>query len=666
MKFSNYILPYFTLVAMAACSDDVAVPPVAVIENSNSITVDVSLDVAEISDVHSRAFSAEPDYSDLKLYVLEFERKSDNPLDNPISNNYTEYVTSENKVAHGDIHFNITIDKIDQPRVLHLIAVPKATELTIGYGSEGDLIPGLQLSDDTPAYWQRIEFREGYGSYDSDEVWTTFDEVTEKLTHVPMLCNFSRISVTVADGTGFTLDGFAILNRPTKGTVAPWNSTAMQFPVFLNGDKLLPYSEISKDYSGYWPYNQTSDIDDKTVDDQTAFNTDAKYIYERPHSSLYNPVIILKGNRQGGSTMYYKLDLGKPDDKNLFQFYNILRNFEYAVNITRIQSDGYETAEEALNGVVYNNFSFDVNTKQMHNVSNGQDMMWVNQTTFVVTNDDDRTITFKYKYMSGINTGNGSNENRQIQFENLETGEAIESIVYGEVDDAEGWRTVTITTPEPTSERKMQEFIAYNPNTGLGRTISVIVRMPWTYTDAGVWGGNYNYYEQFVNSTEKDEWAGFVSTSSNLGQPLTVRFHIDDNIPEALFPLTFTFESNRQNIENNKVGNLLVTNGPTFFDGDATTIKYVKTVTWADYNSDLTKGNETGTIVDDDNDGVTSHVVRARFQTILPIVLNQETLIRIYNPYMRQQGSTNDYLEVSFKGKDGTAPDYSPDEEVNE
>ena len=91
--------------------------------------------------------------------------------------------------------------------------------------------------------------------------------------------------------------------------------------------------------------------------------------------------------------MYYKLDLGKADDSNLFQFYDILRNFEYAITVRQIDADGYTTAEAALNGVVYNNFSFDVNTRNMANVSDGDNMLWVNQTTFVVTSPDETTIT---------------------------------------------------------------------------------------------------------------------------------------------------------------------------------------------------------------------------------------------------------------------------------
>lgn len=470
--------------------------------------------------------------------------------------------------------------------------------------------------------------------------------------------------------SSFRLMGFQIINQPKNGYIAPWDATKMKFPDFLGDDKkILSYAAIDAVYKGRTPNNEV-DVTDPSA---TSFDMNVKYIYERPASSINNPVIIMEGQRistgeDGNVTeiddepKFYKLDLGYLGTGKLFSYYDILRNFEYGISIDKVVAEGYDSAQEAYEGVVFNNFSFDVNTKQMLNVSNGEDMLWVNQTTFVVTNASETTISFKYRYLSDISNNGGTNANGDIKFKNLATGEAIGNITYGTTNDAEGWRTVTITTPEPTTTRKSQEFIVYNPNTGLGRTITIIVRTPWLYTDAGVWGGNYNYYQQFIdNVTAREAWNGYVSSNSEIGQPLTVRFHIDDNIPEAMFPLTFTFESNRQNIENNKVGNLLVEYGSSLFGAGATTIKYKKTVTWADYNSALTKDNETGTIVDDDNDGITSHVVRARFQTILPIVENEETTIRVYNPYMRVQGRTDNYLDVSFRGKEGTAPDYGPD-----
>ena len=669
MKFPKHILPILSLAALMACSEDLPQPQIPHFEVlGEKLNVDVSLSIADMSEASTRAFGESPDYNNLKLYVVEFKYdETGGPLSDGsvITKIYTDSISNEAPNAtDGDIHFNITLDKIDEPRVLHFISVPKTTELTIPYelSLEGSVIPALRVEDNTPAYWQRVVFPHGYGSFSgADNKWTTDETEMRKLQHIPMIRNFAKISLMVS-ASGFTLDGFMILNQPKSGYIAPWNTETSSFPTLNDGESMLSYSDIDAVYKGYSPGNQVIEINLMSVN---ASDTEPKYIYERPNSSINFPLILLRGHRANGKTMYYKLDLGRSVNNDPFKFYDILRNFEYAIDITKIDADGYDSPREAYEGVVFNNFSFDVNTSKMLNVSNGQDMLWVNQTTFVVTNPNQTDVTFLFRYRTGITAdGGGTNANDSVQLLGLEKGEAIEEYNVSTSDTSDGWRQVTIKTPTPTTARKMQEFVVYNPASGLGRTIRIVVRSPWYYTDDGVWGGNYNYYDQFIDAgEEREKWNGFVSSNEGTGHPLTVRFHIDDNIPEALFPLEFTFESDRQNIENNKYGNLLVKYGSSFFDNTKITLKYVKTVTWADYNSDLTKDNETGTIVDDDNDGITSHVVRARFQTILPIQTDSVTTIRVYNEYNRVPGDESPYLDVTFTGKEGEAPNYAPEDE---
>ncbi|MDE5793349.1 MAG: hypothetical protein K2I08_01355 [Muribaculaceae bacterium] len=653
------------LAMLGSCQDEIQpIKETPFVDDSDTFTVGVSLSMAEFSSADTRAFSNTLDYRDMDLHVIEFELGEDPFVGSNLTNNYTDKikmtgVNGDDNV--DDMHFDLTLYKAFEPRVLHFIAVPKGTELNIPLGQEGSVIPSLFLSDNTPAYWKRLEFKNGYGDFNSDGDWVQLKDLQLDLTHIPMISNFAKISLTATAASNFSLEGFQVMNQPKSGYIAPWDAEKGEFPDFLNGSSMLSYADIDAYYKGRSPNNQAlvTKASETTFDDPSP-----KFIYERQASSINNPFVIMKGRRNGIDTesKYYKLDLGHFDGENLFEYYDLIRNFNYAVNITKVEAEGYSTAQEALEGVVFNNFSFDVNTKQMLNVSNGEDMMWVNQTTFVVTDEEETTVTFRYRYMKDITNGGGTVGTNEVLFKNLvpdEENGVITSVNYGAVG-ADGWRDVTITTVSPTTTRKEQTFIAYNPTTGLGRSITIVVRTPWLYTDAGVWGGNYNYYQQFIdNVAAREEWNGFVSSDSDLGQPLTVRFHIDDNLPEAIFPLTFTFESNRQNIENNKVGNLQVEYGSSYFDPTKRTIKYSKTVTWANYNSKLTEDDELGTIVDDNNDGITSHVVRARFQTIAPIVTGQVTNIRIYNPYMRvSTDAESQYLEVSFRGKEGEAPNY--------
>lgn len=671
-KFKNNLTSILlTLLAAgtAGCTDEIS----DVINNRNSgdtFTLDVTLDVADMAMAQTRAFVDNPDYESLNLYIYEFDRNGD-PLSNSLSQDLTGAIEKPTLNDDGDIHFTLTLNKTSEGKVLHFIALPNDVSFSLnlqeGRDTEGEIIPYMQVSGQTPVYWQRVEFPNGYGYFDVNNVWHEADDLSTKFNHVPMIRNFAKISFATPDPTsGFTLEGFALVNQPTRGTLAPWNVADADFPVLNDGNVMKKYSAVNETYKGYWPFDPVINVN-RTSSEEADFTPQAKFLYERPNSSINNPYVLVKGKRTAdGPSMYYKIDLGKPTETTPFEYYDILRNFEYQITIQNVSADGYSTIADAINGVTFNNLSFDVSTRQMNNVTNGRSMLWINQPTFVVTSDDDgeTTIHFKFRYDKNFKTEPGY-DNKEIAFIGLEVGEAIESVeglkkvngvwrATGD-DDANGWREVTIKTKEPSPIRLSQRFTIYDNETGLGRSIEIIVRNPWNYTDAALYGIEYDTYSQYqtVVANHQNDWKGYVSSTP--GQPVTVSFRIDDNIPEAMFPLEFVFEADPQNIENNKTGNLLVRTEPSYFSSvNQPTIKYVKTVTWADYNSELTEDNPTGTQVK--TGGSTIHFVRARFLTIRTISGDNNRL-RVYNKYFQEPGSANPvYLDFTFSAKSENAP----------
>jgi len=642
-----------TAVLAGSCSDSIE-PPCGsgtVTGDGDNLAVDMSLSVTDMGDVESRAFSDNPDYANLHVYVVEFDDKG-SPLDgNTLTNIYIPEDETLNE--DGDIHFTLELKKTIEPRVLHLIAVPKGVELDIPYGLEGSVIPSLQVADGNEAYWQRVEFPDGYGTISADGKWTNAPDLATKLTHVPMIRNFAKIEMK-SNAADFTLEGFEVYNLAGKGSVAPWNSTTMEFPAFTKADGITPLAYSAMQYAGVFPGGEIQNRSD-AANGMPEYSKNAKHLYERPATSIRNTMIVFKGKRKGDTrSSYYKIDLGNYDDQSIFRYYNVLRNFKYTINITEVGTLGYETVQEAIAGVVYNNFSFDVNTRQMLNISDGNNMLWVNQTTFVVNDPANTTVRFRYRYRKDI-TGGNTLANDAVRFPGLEKGEAISNIEFHDTNDADGWREVTITTSSPTSSRKMQEFIVYDPETGLGRTISIIVRDPWKYTDIELWGGNYNTRQQYVDAKDYHSgWNGYVYSGNDgagvTGAAMTVIFTIEDNIPEAMFPLTFTVESRQQNIENNKIGTLNVISGDSFFFPGKRVIKYVKIVTWADYNTELSDDNFTGTLVDDDAGTGKLHRIRCRLLTIGNVAEGENLDIRVYNPYMTT-GTGDIYADLHAKGK---------------
>lgn len=669
MRLFRYISMAGVLAVAAGCTNSALDGPDGSVEDGDMLTLDLSVNIGEMGITNTRTFEDQPDYENLHLYVAEFDDKGGPLSGNVLSNVYEAEEETVN--ADGDMHFKLTVVKSDQPKVLHLIAVPGETDMTIPYGLEGQVIPTLTVGNETPAYWAQVKLSEGYGSENADGNWETAESVQTSLTHVPMLRNFAKVSMSSSAPTtdSFRLTGFVVLNRASRGTVAPWDSEKQEFPAFSDGSTRYTYNQISKTigYSGYCPVNPgvEGSIIGKSAD-AADFTSDAKYLYERPVSSLDNTIVVFSGTKSGVTgTRYYKLDLGKTGDDMIFRYYNVLRNFDYHINITGVQGNGYGSIEDAIKGVVQNNFSFDITTAQMLNISNGKEMLWVNQTTFVVNDPNDRTITFKYRFMPDV-ASQGAYNNSRLKFytqnadgtttDGIQTGTVITGVTYGVTPDAEGYSSVTLTTSEPGSETQEASFIIIDPQSGLGRTINVIVRNPWIYRDPQEWAGTYNTRNQFLNSTyAKDPtWENAVGTE--MGSAFTVLFTLEPNIPQAMFPLEFVAESRGQNFENNKIGTLVVRSDKSLFDETKNAIQYVKTVTYADYMNDLTLGNPTGTIVKD-TDGTSHHRVRMRFLTIKNLTAGYEGKIRVYNKYFKNADGGN-YLEydITVKNFSGTQP----------
>lgn len=636
MKKINYILSILLAAVAVACSETIPEPdngaPDGFTIEGNKVSFSAALHFPEMRQAASRALAERPDYDNLHLYLLEFDDNG-----STLSNSLTHVYEAQEETIAGDIvKFKVTLNSTDNSKILHLIALPKSESLNVNYGTEASIIPQLTVSGSTDAYWRRLEFKKGYVSQKVGQKWEVSEQLKQMLDPVPLIRNFAKISIE-NKASGFTFTGFGIINQPTKGSVAPWNQTKSEFPEFMNGNTVSSvknFQTMQAEYTGYLPA-KTELVNPAVSSEPVIGDTQAKYMYERPFNSVYHTYIIIRG-RFGNDIeeCYYKLDIGGKDNDNIFRYYDILRNFDFHININEVKARGYKSALEAANGVVYNNFSFDVKMNSLLNLSDGDGIVFVNFTTAVLTNENsDEILEFKYRYK---NIAGNTFNNDDCTFIDLEPGEVIKSVNRGTTDDADAWRTVTITCRPATAETKTQSFIIVNKN-GLGRTVNLVSHSKWEYINPVEYSG---LHVNYGSEAEK----GHASTAAK--EPLTVFFDLPKNMPEAVFPLTFILESNRQNIENNPGGAMAVTEGFSFFDNakDERRIKYQRIVTWEEYNSPLVEagGNpDLGTIIyEPDGETIKTHRVHCRFRTITT-VQNKETTVFIYNPNFVQDGSRN-------------------------
>ncbi|MDE6480164.1 MAG: hypothetical protein K2L45_07815 [Muribaculaceae bacterium] len=571
--------------------------------DGDKVIVELELNAQEMGIQQTRVLQDNPDYQDMHLYLVEF---ADNG--SPLQNTYiTTYEPLENSevVSVDKVTYKIELNATSKSRILHLIALPKGTPLNVSYGIEASVIPNLQVRDQVPAYWRRFSFPSGYAISDENGDMFPTSELLQ-LKNVALVRNYSKISM-INNAENFELKGFAIINNPTSGSIAPYKTATYEFPDFLNeNQKQIAYNELSTDYSGFSPEGITfTNLESGPVELNEGVLS--QFIYERPFNSIRHTYLIIKGRRISDDVdSYYKLDIGKNDNDGIFRYYGLLRNFNYNIILNSVAQKGYATIDAAIQGVVYNNFSFDIGLSSMLNISDGDEVVYVNFTTAVLTDPNEEVLEFKYRYRS-LSAVSPTYNNDDVSFIGLTEGSVIREVDYGRTNDENGWRSVKITCYPAQTETRTQSFTIVKKS-GLGRTINLILHRKWTLQNVKEFPGTLENWDE----TTEDE--GEVGDA--VGSDFTIFFDVPDNLEEAMFPLVFTLEADRQNMENNPLGALIVTSGPSGFDGvQGRRIKYEKSVSWTQYNDPLLDDpSDNGTAIPN-ADGTTTHRVRCRFRT---------------------------------------------------
>lgn len=618
----------------------------------NECMVNVSVVIPEMRTNYTRGGLSDTPGSDLQLTLLEFEKGSSAATSN-LTRVYRAETNTTTAVGNGElVKFSFIINLTDQPRILHLMITDDY--ISTGYGSEASLLPSLTVGqygeEPIEAYWGYVEFEEGYAFLNEDGNLVLNEDVTSKLQNVPVIRNFSRVNVSLNNDTGneipFVLQGYELINVPMSGTIAPYNASNMSVPNLLDTDgKMKSFSDINSIYTGILPANTyfsnvesearlwtSINSSDNSVTDGHQWKSGYIYFYERPYNSTLHTYMIIKGIYTGDSnsnqtSSYYKIDLGNiAGENNMFEYYNLIRNFEYNVIINKVSAPGSSTVAGAIDGITYNNLSADVNTNNMLSVSNGEQMLVVNSTSIVFV-DSNHPFDLTYKYYTDVATQDY--DNSIVKVIGLSNGPVISSYEELDGETADGMKTIRITPNNPTADTKTQSFTIVDGE-GLGRTINLVLRTPWAFADEN--------RKIIVQSGSANKPTGNSNTTigSNTGDDLTVYFCLPSAMPESVFPLQVRLQSLKQDIENNPIGTLVVSYGNSLFPVLGSTdyaISYIKTVTWDEYNFNYYDSDSNGHTVNDINVNSvnTDHMIRCRFRTITSDT--GETQMRIANDY---------------------------------
>lgn len=653
------------LVLLCGCQNDIVSDDVPQ-ENDG---VEISLLFPEMAAVETRTIgSSIPTLNDLDLFLFVFDGKSLLRTIRIDRNN--------TNVTEGAVKFRTLLPQTDSNATIHIVAIDDSERKfsaqidAVGYGTEETVMTSLYVGEQQDAYWGRVELDCEIRTSTDNQNNGTETQVQTAFSHpIPLIRNFAKVLVKSTDSR-FTILGWCLVNALDAGCVVPWctstGSREICYPVYAEWSDVAgknvakTYNELFvAGYRGVSPigasrlFPRTEDLGALTATDFTeTFKTEDKYVYERRAVSV-NPLYILVYGKfdgtgdQAAGNYYYKIALGHSDsEKGVFTEYNVLRNIEYTVNISSVTGVGYGTPLEAGEAPAFNNFSGDVSTRNLLSISDGVDKLYVNNTTYVITTAEqaDKGFDFRTRYITDV-TGSKSESNDCVIYNDvavgaIEPGEVIATVdgptEYTNPGDGSHWNNFHITTNHPDGELRQQTFTVYSKSggelsdprktIGLSRKITLILRQPWEFVRVQTYPG---YWSDDENSPDYE--IGNVSTiGKEKGFPLTILFELPVGLPEGIFPLLITIESDRQDIESVGEG-ILVETGPSLFAGVSDNRKkYTYTVEWEQYAPDGM------------NSTPQSRIYRVGFVTTTDIRSlvgegdRSETNVVVYNPYFNK------------------------------
>lgn len=553
-------------------------------------------------------------------------------------------------VTSAETEFTVELPQSSSPRILHFVANKSPEDFTFGTETAimTELTTSLRASGDTDsnedAYWQRVEVP-NLLVQDKTILSTT-------LTKIPLVRNFAKIKIGEVP-SGFTVTGFALINTPTSGTVAPYNVNEGCFEPYwkASGDNKVgkDYSDLKDaNYDAFMPVNVTLGSQPTSTGDggltyspyKNNDNTDgALYTYESSYKN--QTAVIIKGRiSTATSDTYYKVELYDATNGN----YDVLRNVEYTINIENVVGEGYSTAVEAAHNVGGNNISNSIATQSLLNISDGTQRLYVEYTSKRVM-EASTPFTLKYRFTTNgkatnvtynnmITTlGSESDDNGYLTITRTKTSEDGTAVLT-DVDisghatkDSDGWSILTLTPKAemPDGNEVWSEDLIITSKCNdvtLSRTVKLYMLNPYVM-------------EVECNPSKV--------ANNDINQPVTVNTIIPANLPSDIFPLVFDIEAAKLSLypdpdATDVLGHTIVmpiVSGPSIINSSKNSFYYQRTLTYAEYEKLVENAGEATTVA-----------IPSYFLTNMK---DSETDVYVHNNYFgTENGAFSNYTAKSF------------------
>ena len=547
------LLAIASMIALAACNEDIIVPEI--VTDSENVVLDFSVVVPE-AQTATKAFSDTPAITGLTVLVFDA---------NQILLTATDAIIADDQTTADRVEFKVTLPQHGSACSVHFVAnCPSVADVT----TEGEMT-SLVTSGSQDVYWQKVAVPNLIAANQTlkDTLINTY------FTKIPLIRNFSKVSVVANNVTGFTLQGYTLINVPTSGTVVPYNTAAGVFESYhSNGTGLGYAAPKANGYNGFMPVGVSYD----TTIPETITNKNPLYTYESKLREADNTALIVYGT-YNGTAGYYKVDFVSSSNTYNNGNYEILRNLHYVVTINSVVGAGYPTAAAAVAAVAGNNIATSTATQNLLNISDGTSRLFVDEITKHIVASQAFTVKFKYEP-----TINATPNNTGAIITRSKTDADPDAVIYGTPEvassDVDGWRTITITPKAlPTAAGTVYTEDLTIKIGSLSRTVKLYLHQPYAMTVACT-----------------------PETVSEVNTEVTVNITVPSGLPEEIFPLQFVMEDTQLCLSPNAAreseqGSMPVSPGPSMITSGKQAFQFTRTLTWTQYNA-ITASENTKTI----------------------------------------------------------------------
>ena len=530
-----------------SCQDQVESMKQFQVGADGKVEVELAVKVPTMQLPDSRALTEKPYI--FHLYLAVFDE----------AGYLLEYVKADVTPENDSVYtYKVKLSPTSYPTTIHYIANGPTS---VNFGTETEVVGNMSTWGETDAYWQKVYLSEGI-KVNENKVLDT--GVQTKMTGVRLIRNFSWITLN-DEAENFDLESFCVVNTRTRGSVAPYNASKQQFVDFK--DSISHDALIANGYEAYIPGDAELN---KLIPLEMYWGTDF-FIYERERPKADPLFILMKGTYEpeNGDPMpgrYYKVDL-RDENGNYFP---VLRNFRYQVNLTNIKHAGHATPEAAAQGAGSGDVSTSIETENLNNISNSVIRLWVSYTDKMLVSKD--TVILKYKFVNLTAATTSLNDSVRINWEPLDAeNKVIDRYDIADSDESDGWRTIEICPVSVSSQRKTETITLIGKTQINGQTYTLQRKVKFTLREK----------MNFDLVCDPD------AIMETIGDPFDLVIKVPGGLGNSIFPLDFEIEAVKQSITPDLGDNLPVVTGKSIVPGKEmkTTIGFIKSVSWDEYEN---------------------------------------------------------------------------------